>query len=164
MVLIVTGKNQGKWLYKGRKQGSRTLIKLICGYAPETGLSEARSKRDEYKLLLKQGINPNQQKRQEKEEVKRLEELAKNNFLIVVKEYLATRTDMTARTLQDDENRLLKHAGPILELPIADIRRREHLKPLIDTLLQNRSFEQAKRVAGLLGRVFRYAVDCGYID
>ena len=164
LVLVVTGKNQGKWLYKGRKQGSRTLIKLICGYAPETGLSEARSKRDEYKLLLKQGINPNQQKRQEKEEVKRLEELAKNSFRVVVKEYLATRTDMTARTLQDDENRLLKHAGPILELPIADIRRREHLKPLIDTLLQNRSFEQAKRVAGLLGRVFRYAVNCGYID
>lgn len=62
LVLVVTGKNQGKWLYKGRKQGSRTLIKLICGYAPETGLSEARSKRDEYKLLLKQGINPNQKK------------------------------------------------------------------------------------------------------
>ena len=131
LVLEVTGKNQGKWLYKGRKQGSRTLIKLICGYAPETGLSEARSKRDEFKLLLKQGINPNQQKRQAKE---------------------------------GDENRLLNHAGPILDLPMADIRRRDHLKPLIDALLQNKSFEQAKRVAGLLGRVFRYAVDCGYID
>ena len=44
LTLEVTGKNQGKWLYRGRKQGSRTLIKLICGYAPETGLSEARSK------------------------------------------------------------------------------------------------------------------------
>ena len=29
LTLEVTGKNQGKWLYRGRKQGSRTLIKLI---------------------------------------------------------------------------------------------------------------------------------------
>ena len=28
LTLEVTGKNQGKWLYRGRKQGSRTLIKL----------------------------------------------------------------------------------------------------------------------------------------
>ena len=28
LVLEVTGKNQGKWLYNGRKQGSQTLIKL----------------------------------------------------------------------------------------------------------------------------------------
>ena len=162
--LKVTGKNQGTWIYKGRKKGSRTIVELICGYSPDTGLSEARAKRDEYKLLLKQGINPNQQKRQEKEESKRLEESAKNSFRVVAKEYLATRTDMTAKTLQGDENRLLNHAGPILDLPMADIRRRDHLKPLIDALLQNKSFEQAKRVAGLLGRVFRYAVDCGYID
>lgn len=164
LTLEVTGKNQGKWLYKGRKQGSRTVIKLICGYAPEAGLSEARSKRDEYKLLLKQGINPNQQKRQEKEEVKRLEDLEKNTFRIVAKEYLATRQDITPKTMQGDTNRLVNHAGAILDLPISDIRRKEHLKSLIDVLLQNKSLEQAKRVAGLLSRIFRYAVDCGYID
>lgn len=36
--LIVTGKGAGKWVYIGRKAGDRTNIKLICGYAPETGL------------------------------------------------------------------------------------------------------------------------------
>ena len=164
LTLEVTGKNQGKWLYRGRKQGSRTLIKLICGYAPETGLSEARNKRDEYKLLLKQGINPNQQKRQEKEEIKRLEDLDKNTFRIVAKEYLATRQDITPKTMQGDTNRLVNHAGSILDLPISDIRRKDHLKPLVDVLLQNKSLEQAKRVSGLLSRIFRYAVDCGYIE
>ena len=164
LVLEVTGKNQGKWLYKGRKQGSRTIIKLICGYVPETGLSEARSKRDEYKLLLKQGINPNQQKRQAKDEAKRFDEQLKTTFRIVAKEYLATRQDMTAKTLQGDEGRLLNHAGSILDLPMKDIRRRDHLKPLVDALVQNKNLEQAKRVTGLLSRIFRYAVNCGYID
>ncbi len=79
LTLEVTGKNHGKRLYRGRKQGSRTLIKLICGYAPETGLSEARSKRDEYKLLLKQGINPNQQKKQAQEKNKLANEQIKKN-------------------------------------------------------------------------------------
>ena len=164
LTLEVTGKNQGKWLYRGRKQGSRTLIKLICGYAPETGLSEARSKRDEYKLLLKQGINPNQQKKQAQEKNKLANEQIKKTFHFVAKEYLATRQDITPKTMQGDTNRLVNHAGPILDLPISDIRRKDHLKPLIDALLQNKSMEQAKRVAGLLGRIFRYAVDCGYID
>ena len=105
--------------------------------------------------MLKQGINPNQQKRQAKDEAKRFDEQRKTTFRIVAKEYLATRQDMTAKTLQGDEGRLLNHAGSILDLPMKDIRRRNHLKPLVDALVQNKNLEQAKRVTGLLSRIFR---------
>nr|WP_162608868.1 site-specific integrase [Desulfovibrio sp. An276] len=77
---------------------------------------------------------------------------------------MATRQDITPKTMQGDTNRLVNHAESILDLPISDIRRKDHLKPLIDLPLQNKSLEQAKRVAGLLSRIFQYAVDCGYID
>ena len=69
--LIVTGKGVGKWVFIGRKAGDRTNVKLICGYTPETGLSAARARRDEYKRILKQGINPNQQRREALAEAER---------------------------------------------------------------------------------------------
>lgn len=164
MVLEVTGKNRGKWLFKGRIPGSRNLIKLICGYAPETSLSEARSKRDEFRLLLKQGINPNKQKKQEREEARQKEQRDKMTFNVVANEYLATRQDMSAKSIQGDTARLQNHAKAILHMPMAEITRRDHLKPIVDAILQNRSYEQAKRTSGLISRVFRFAVDQGYIE
>lgn len=164
LVLKITGKNKGKWQYRGRKKGSRTLIDLACGDAPEIGLSEARAKRDKFKLLLKQGINPNQLKRENQEKDQCEETPAQKTVRAVANEYLATRQDMTAKTWQGEKSRIFSHAAPLLDLGIANVRRGEHLKPLIDELVQHNKFELAKRVAGALGRIFRYAMDCGYID
>ena len=136
LVLEVTDKNKGKWIYKGRLPGRRNLTTLLCGYAPETGLSEARTKRDEFKLLLKQGINPNQQKKQAMEEVREKAQKDKMTFNLVANEYLATRQDMNAKSLQGDKARLQNHAKAILHMPMAEITRREHLKPIIEAILQ----------------------------
>lgn len=162
--LKVTGKNAGKWLYRGRKKGDRTLIDLICGYAPDTGLSEARAKRDEYKALLKQGINPNQQKRMEKEEARRKEQAEQRTFAFVAEQYFSTRGDMVPETLQGEQGRVKNHMGSLANLPIAEIRRLQHLKPVIDALVKRGNIDKAKRVGELIGRIFAYAVDCGYIE
>ena len=164
LCLKVTGKNTGKWLYRGRKKGERTLIDMICGYAPDTGLSEARAKRDEYKALLKQGINPNEQKRLEREEARRKEHAEQRTFAFVANEYLATRKDVTAKTLQGEQGRVKNHMGSLENLPIAEIRRSVHLKPLIDGLVRKGQLEQARRVGELIGRIFAFAQDAGYIE
>ena len=163
--LIVTGKNEGKWLYRGRKAGSRTLIDLVCGYAPKTGLSEARKKRDEYRLLLKQGINPNEQRKKELEKEQQERERKEKTFSVVADEYFESRKDMTAKTKQSDMGRVENHIkDKIGSIPIADIRRKEHLKPIIDRLSNRQAYTQAKRVAGLIERIFSFAIDAGYIQ
>ena len=162
--LKVTGKNAGTWFYHGRKRGSRNVIPLICGYAPDTGLSEARAKRDEYKALLKQGINPNQQKRLEKEEVRRKEQAEQRTFAFCAEEYFATKGNVTPKTLQVERGRVKNHMGSLANLPIAEIRRLQHLKPVIDTLVKQGKIDLAMRVGEQIGRIFAYAVDCGYIE
>lgn len=113
--LIVTGKNAGKWLYQGRRAGNRTLVDLVCGYAPETGLSAARAKRDEYRLLLKQGINPNEQRRVELAEAKRKKQEAEKTFSVVAGEYFRIRKDMTEKTRQGDMGRVENHINPFYQ-------------------------------------------------
>lgn len=163
--LIVKGKNAGRWLYRGRvRGGNRTVINLNCGTAPETGLSEARARRDEYKALLIQGINPNLQKRLEKEEARRKEQEALHTFGYFAEHYLATLGNVTPKTLQGMQGRIKNHMQPLLNLPIAAIRRGEHLKPLIDGLVRRGCLEQARRVSELIGSIFAYAVDSGYIE
>ena len=162
--LKVTGKNAGKWLYRGRKKGERTLIDLVCGYAPDTGLSEARAKRDEYKALLKQGINPNQQKRMEKEEARRKEQEEQRTFSFVAQGFFAIKSNVTPKTLKGEQGLVKNHMKPLHNLPIAEIRRLQHLKPVIDTLVKQGKIDLAKRVGELIGRIFAYAVDCGYIE
>ena len=162
--LIVKGKNAGRWLYRGRMRGSRTVINLNCGTAPETGLSEARAKRDEYKALLSQGVNPNQQKRLEKEEARRKEQEALHTFGYFAEHYLATIGNVTPKTLQGMQGRIKNHMQPLLNLPIAEIRRSVHLKPLIDGLVQQGCLEQARRVGELIGRICAHAVDCGDLE
>ena len=162
--LIITGKNAGKWVYVGRKAGDRTNIKLICGYAPETGLSAARAQRDEYKRILKQGINPNQQRREALAEAERKKQEAEKTFSVLAGEYFRNRLDMTAKTRQGDTGRVANHIIPFLkDLPITEIRRKDHLKPIIDKLVDREAYTQAKRVAGLIERIFGYAVDAGYV-
>ena len=158
--LVVTGKNAGRWVYVGRKAGDRTNIKLTCGYAPETGLSAARAQRDEYKRILKQGINPNAQRRAELAEARRKKQEAEKTFSVVAGEYFKVRTDMTEKTRQGDMGRVTNHIAPFLkDLPITEIRRKDHLKPIIDKLVDREAYTQAKRVAGLIERIFGYPVD-----
>ena len=163
--LVVTGKGTGKWVYIGRKAGDRTNIKLICGYAPEMGLSAARARRDELRRILRQGINPNEQRREELAEAKRKKQEAEKTFFVVAGEYFRLRKDMTEKTRLGDIGRIENHVNPFLKnIPIHDIRRKEHLKPVIDRLVDKEAYTQAKRVAGLIERIFSYAVDAGYIS
>lgn len=162
--LEVTGKNSGKWTYVGRKAGDRTNVRLICGYAPETGLSAARSKRDEFKLLLRQGINPNERRKAALAEARRRKQEEEKTFSVVAEEYFASRGDLGAKTLQGDRGRVENHINPhIKNVPVVAIRRKEHLKPIIDRLAERGAFEQASRVAGLMERIFAFAVDAGYL-
>lgn len=162
--LIVKGKNAGRWLYRGRvRGGNRTVINLNCGYAPETGLSEARAKRDEYRALLNQGINPNQQMRLEKEDARRKKQEAAQTFEAVAREWFAKRKEKNApRTKERYLGILEKHVFPVIgDISIQKIDR----ATLIKALKPIYNIVNTAEVAGrLINNVFDYAIDMAYVE
>ena len=162
--LIVKGKNAGRWLYRGRvRGGNRTVINLNCGTAPETGLSEARAKRDEYRALLNQGINPNQQKRLEKEETRRKEQEAVQTFEAVAREWFAKRKEKCEQSTKGKYLRILKkHVFPVIgSKPVKELDRAtliELLKPIYSKT------DIAENVCRLIKNVFDYAIDMTYTE
>ena len=163
LCLKVLGKNKGTWIYRGRLAGTTKIVEVTCGTAPETGLSAARQQRDKVRLLLKDGINPNEKKKAKQIEEKAQAESDARTFGAVADEYFRMRGDMSRKGLQSEQGRVKNHMTDIRDIPVAQIERLAHLKPIIDKLVQRGEFEQARRVAGLIGRIMNFSVDMGYI-
>lgn len=163
LTLKVLGKNKGTWIFRGRLAGTKTIVETTCGSAPETTLSAARMERDRKRLLLRQGINPNEQKKVKQVEEKAQAEIDARTFGVVADEYFRMRGDMSQRGLQCEQGRVKNHMADIRDIPVVHIERHAHLTPVIDKLAKRGEFEQARRVAGLIGRIMNYAVDKGYI-
>lgn len=163
LYLKVLGKNKGTWIYRGRLAGTTKIVEVTCGTAPETSLSAARQQRDKVRLLLKDGVNPNEKKKAKQIEEKAQTESDARTFGVVADEYFSMRGDMSRKGLQSEQGRVKNHMASIKDVPVARIERLAHLKPVIDKLVQRGEFEQARRVAGLIGRIMNFSVDMGYI-
>jgi hypothetical protein len=81
------------------KENTRSL-----GVYPDTGLADARAKRDEARKLLAGGVNPGEHRRAEKAAGK---ERAANSFEVVAPEWIANRGGAaSAVPAQDPMNRM----------------------------------------------------------
>lgn len=163
LYLQITAPGKGRWIFRGRLSGDGRIVEVVCGNA-STPLTEARAKRDEYRLLLRKGINPNELAAQQAESEREQEEQDARTFAAVAEEYFGLRQDMKEKSLQTERGRIRLHTAAISDVPVSSIRRLDHLKPLIDTLSAQHKFEQARRVAELIGRIFQFAVNAGYIE
>jgi integrase len=145
------------WRLKYRYQGKEK--KLALGAYPETGLKEAREKRDEARKLLGVGIDPSAQRKVEK--------LGKavrdaNTFQAVAEEYLTKRErEGLAPVTLAKASWLLKLMAPqIGSRPISEISAPELLTAL--RKVEGRgNLETARRMRSLAGRVFRYGIATG---
>lgn len=152
LFLKVTGKGSGRWIYRGRMAGTKSVIDAVCGGA-DMSLEEARARRAEYKELLSKGINPAQARKQ----------ASSMRFEAVATRYLDTRGDLTAKTLEVERGRLQTHLKALHGRQIAQIRRSE-LKAVLDGIVERSGAELARRCAGTLCQVFAYALDSGLIE
>lgn len=152
LYLRVTGKGTGRWIYRGRMPGSKTVIDVICGEA-SMSLEEARTRRVENKALLGKGINPNRARKQ----------AASVRFEDVAARYLGIRGDLTAKTLEVERGRIQTHLKALHGRPITEIMRPE-LKAVLDGIVKRSGAELARRCAGTLCQVFAYAMDSGLIE
>lgn len=152
--LLVHPNGSKLWRFRYRFNGKENMIAL--GAFPIISLADARRKRDEARKLLSDGGDPAVQRRLDRIAAANS---ARNTFGLVAEEYLANQETSGAATATMAKLRWLLQdlARPIARRPIADITPAEILD-LLKRIEKTGRRETARRLRGVIGTVFRYAV------
>lgn len=129
---------------------------LSFGKYPHLGLADARRKRDDAKQLLAAGTNPAAKKKLDR--IAAVTE-ARTTFGLIAEEYIERMEDNDAaeRTLAKTRWLLQDLGQPLAKRPIKEITPAEILELLMRIEKSGRR-ETARRLRGVIGSVFRYAI------
>jgi integrase len=154
LYLLMNPNGSRWWRLDYRFGGKRKTLSM--GVYPDTGLADARAKRDSARKLLAAGSDPGLQRKAAKMIG---EERAANSFEVVAREWLAVKAhEWTVRQHDKERDRLQNHAFPwIGKLPVTEIGVAE-IRPLLDRIAKRGHLEQAHRLRFQLSRVFQFAV------
>ncbi|TDR04338.1 tyrosine-type recombinase/integrase [Paraburkholderia silvatlantica] len=154
MYLEITPAGGKYWRLKYRFGGKEK--RLALGVYPETGLKQARERRDAARQQLSQGVDPSVARKAEKQA--RLVSGA-NTFEAVAREWhLKFSPELSESHAARNLRRLEKHAFPYIGArPIADLIPAD-LLPVLQRIEKTGHIETAHRVRVLIGQVMRYAV------
>ncbi|WP_261425332.1 tyrosine-type recombinase/integrase [Serratia marcescens] len=159
LYLEVTTKGSKYWRMKYRRPNDKKEDRLAFGVWPTVSLAEARSKRDEAKKLLIQGLDPKAEEREAQAET-----AGAYTFETIAREWHANNK----RWSEDHRARVLRY----LELYIfprigaADIRglKTSHLLAPIKAVDASGKHDVAQRLQQRVTAIMRYAVQNDYID
>ncbi len=156
LYLLVAKAGSKRWYMKYRHLGPEK--KLSFGAYPEVSLKVARARRDEARVLLADGKDPQREKEAGKLAAK-ME--AANTFGAVAEEYIAMRADGQAVATAEKARWLLSLLHPSFrQLPVSGIT-----SPILFAAVQeihaSGRRETAGRVRALVGRVLTYAIATG---
>lgn len=157
LYIEVSPKGGKWWRFKYRFNGKEKLLSL--GTYPDIGLKKARSRRDDARMLLEDGIDPSAHRKQMK--AASIEADA-NSFEATAREWFVKHSPGWA---ENHANRILRRLERdvfpyIGSRPIADIKAPE-LLAVIRRIENRGALETAHRALGNCGQVFRYAVATG---
>ena len=157
MYLEVMPNGSKYWRFKYRFGGKEK--RLACGVYPDVSLSLARSRRDDARKLLAQGIDPGANRKAQKA-VKQGQEA--NSFEVIAREWFAKFSSEWAPSHADKIiKRLEKDVFPWMgSRPISEIKPPELLAVIRRTESRG-ALDTAHRVKQNCGQVFRYAVATG---
>jgi len=135
-------------------------------------LADAREERDNYKVMVKQGIDPATEKkliieRNRQAQLSEQAELAKLDALITVKDLFErwVATDLKDRKDVTEIRRMFaKDVLPMLGGLVVENVRKGHISQVTDALLLRGVNRMAKLILGLMRQMFRFAVDHDMID
>ncbi len=158
MYLEVTPSGGMHWRMKFRLNGKENIFSI--GTYPDTTLAQARRIRDEARLQIKDGINPNEAKKQ-----KKLHAEESTLFKILAMQWMQDRKDaITEGTYLRDLSVFEKDLFPALgDMPIDQIKGKDILA-CAKKIEERGALEMAKRSIPLTGRIFRYAIRKGIIE
>jgi len=136
------------------------------------GLADARAERDVYKALLKTGVDPNLEKKLQKERV-RQQQLDEQEALAKLKARVTVRglfilwrdTDLINRKDVKEVVRMFeKDVLPVLgDLFVEDVRK-GHISKITNSLKQRNVVHLARNTLKLMRQMFRFAVNNDVID
>lgn len=149
----------GKWWRLKYRFGGKEK-RLSLGTYPDTGLSEARDKRDEARKLLAAGVDPGEQRKAEKAAN---EERAANSFEVIAREWLGKQTWVASYRVKVEAwmaNDVYPYVGgrPVAELSAPDFLR------VARRIEERGAIESAHRVMQTSGQIMRYAIATGRAD
>lgn len=145
------------WRWKYRFAGKEK--RLSFGTYPDTGLADARDKRDAARKLLASGADPGEHRKAAK--AAGLEKAA-NSFEVVAREWFAKQSGSWVKSHADKvllrlENDVFPWLG---KRPVADITAKE-LLAVGDRIVDRGAVDSAHRALQTCGQVFRYAIATG---
>lgn len=143
------------WRFDYRYNGKRKTLSM--GTYPDTGLAEARAKRDAARKLLAAGVDPGEERKAVKAAVM---QRAANSFEAVAREWLAKQTWVPRyleKVLAWQENDVWPYIGG---RPVAELTAPEFLT--VGRRIEERgAVESAHRVLQTCGQIMRYAIATG---
>jgi integrase len=156
----VTAGGARSWTFRFRDPVSRRTLRASIGTYPEIGLSAARLKADELRRQVAHGINPIEQKRQERREA------SGRDFQSLADRYMAehARRHKRPRSAAEDDRNLKKHVLPRWkDRDFRKIRRADVIE-LVEGIVKAGKHTAANRVHALISKIFSFAMDCDLHD
>jgi integrase len=148
------------WRFKYRFAGKEKRLSL--GTYPDVSLKEAREGRDGFRALLRQGVDPSENRKAARSaSVDR----AANSFEVITREWFAKFSGNWAKSHSDRMFQLfVRDIFPwIGSRPISEVSTQELLTTL-RRIEKRGALETAHRARGRCGQVFRYAIATGRCD
>jgi integrase len=145
------------WRLKYRYAGKEKRLSL--GTYPDTGLADARNKRDAARKLLAAGVDPGEQRKAAKAAG---EERAANSFEVIAREWFAKHEPLwtlghSSKVIARLENDAFPWLG---SRPVADITAKE-LLTTVNRIVDRGAIETGHRVLQYCSQVLRYAIVTG---
>lgn len=143
------------WRLKYRFNGKEK--RLALGSYPDTGLADAREKRDVARKLLAADIDPGEHRKAEKAAG---EERAANSFEVIAREWMGRQTWVDGYRVKL-ESRMANDVYPYIgKRPVAELSAPEFLQ--VGRRIEERgAVESAHRALQVCGQVIRYAIATG---
>ncbi len=163
LYLSVTPKNQKWWRLKYLLNGKEKRISL--GVYPTTSLQDARKKREELKEQIAKGIDPANERKEEKEAIKAEEIKSQNTFKNVSTQWVELqRSRLGETTLSKYERALERDFYPTIgDKSMEDITRQDLIS--IAKVIQDRgAVETAHRLLNLCSQIWRYAMQLEKVE
>ncbi len=154
LFLLIQPSGSKLWRLKYRHQG--TERSLSFGGDPTVSLAAARTKRDEAKKLMSEGVDPAVQRKLDRIAA---DTAARTTFGLIVAEYLSNMEANGAAPATLSKNRRLLEdlAKPLAARPIAEITAAEILD-LLKRIERTGRRESARRLRSIMSAVFKLAV------
>lgn len=140
------------WRMDYRRPVTKKYNTLAIGTYPNVSLEQARSKRDEFKRLLANGIDPAEQRNNKKQE--QLKDL-ENTFSKYAAEWLELRR-IEGKVDHETIRKLDKDILPFIgKLPVTQLSTEQLERDVTNALVQRGALESARRVKSIINMILK---------